>query len=356
MKRFIYLLICLILIAAGVGVYYWQQDTAPMPTLSQLSPLRLIAIMPHYQTNTPQIKLIGTVNATHQTLVVNSIPGEVQAIHIKSGQLVSKGQLLISLFNSPEKFKFKHARLELSSQHAKQTQAETDYQHKRISLAKLNTIKKQTQSLEDLVIKLNTYLEATQIQAPVSGAVDNLYVHVNQTIKAGTPLLKIQGKQGFHYITFIPEQYLETFKQLIHDQARATAFYHHKIPLVLDGINLSVTPTHAGFKAVYKVMGDYQPPKGSTAGIRADLKSVPNSLSLPFESLYISEAHQPYLLTVNEQGKLNSVKVEIKGKQFFHHQGHHIIITTPEGKLAQMIVIEHVNKPDQTKQVIPIYR
>ena len=168
-----------------------------------------------------QLHEIGNVEAFATVNIKSRVEGGLVAIHFHEGDLVTQGQLLLSLDSRPFVAALKLAQADLAKDRAQLVKADTD--EKRYSFLLEESVGSREQydqahataaALRATVIadeaaidtaRLN--LEYSQIRAPFDGRTGNLQSHIGDLIKADadTPMVTITQVQPIYVAFSIPE-------------------------------------------------------------------------------------------------------------------------------------------------------
>jgi len=155
----------------------------------------------------------ASVASRKNVLISAETNGRIEAIHVKEGDAVSKGQLLITmdadiLKNSVQELK---TQLDLAT---------TVYQ-KRQRLWEQNIgsevqyleAKNNMETLQRRLETTESQLRQARIRAPFSGVVDNIDAKLGEMAMFGSPMIRILSVEDMHLEADISEKYLGRLKQ-----------------------------------------------------------------------------------------------------------------------------------------------
>lgn len=186
-----------------------------------------------------QINLTGTLRASgflkvppqNKANITSPMGGTVQSILVQEGDIVSKGQTLVTLAN-PEFIKLQqdyletHAQLSFASAELKRQKELSDknisalkvYQQTESNsnslTAKHNSLKKQLQLLNINTESLNAenISSAVNIKSPINGNVSHIDINIGKTVQSSDEIMDVVDNSQLHIDLFIYEQDLSKIK------------------------------------------------------------------------------------------------------------------------------------------------
>jgi len=159
-----------------------------------------------------KVEMRGSVESRKNILIASQTAGEVQRIHVREGQQVSKGQTLVSL--NADVIRNSIAELENSLELANsvyERQAKLWEQKIGTELQYLQA-KNNKQSLEGKLVTANSQLEQAIVKAPFSGTVDNIPAKEGEVAYPGTPLVRVVSQEDVYVKSDISERFIGKFK------------------------------------------------------------------------------------------------------------------------------------------------
>lgn len=174
----------------------------------------------------------GVVSASGKTESVNSanlstrIMGYVDGIHVKTGQPVKTGQLLITINNADILARKAQAEAAFSQATAGYNNAKKDYERFVILYNQQSASQKEMDDMstrfEAAKATLETYRQSineakaqfayTNITAPFSGTITNTYVKEGNMANPGMPLISIEGNSGLQVVAGVTEADISSLK------------------------------------------------------------------------------------------------------------------------------------------------
>jgi membrane fusion protein, multidrug efflux system len=159
-----------------------------------------------------RVEFRGAVESKRNVLVSAQIGGEIQHVHVREGQAVSRGQVLVTLNsdiiqNSIAELK---TSLELArSVHAKQTKL---WEQKIGTEIQYLQAKNNVESLERRLATTNSQLDQTILKAPFNGTVDQLPARVGEMASPGVPLARMVSLEDAYIKADVSERFIGRFK------------------------------------------------------------------------------------------------------------------------------------------------
>lgn len=201
----------------------------------------------------------GSVNTKENILIQPEMPGTLVYLNVKAGQRVSKGQLLARVDDGGSSQQV--ASLETQYQLAKTTfERQKNLWSQKIG-SEIQYLQAQTQmlSLQRSVAQAKAMLSKTEIRAPFSGTIDEVFVERGQVVSAGPQgLMRIVNLNNMYVYTSIPESYIGKLK-------------------VGTQVDVFLTSLNKNYKGKVRQIGNFINPNNRSFGIEV---SIPNPENL----------------------------------------------------------------------------
>lgn len=177
--------------------------------------------------NSSFIQVSGKVQASNSTELSTRVMGFVNKIHVKIGEEVKKGQLILSIQNNDLLAKKAQVESNILKTTTGFKNAEKDYSRYKKLFASNSISQKEMDdmatryemakaSLEGVKqqkSEINAQFAYTNIRAPFSGIITNKYIDQGALANPGMPLISIEGKGDFEVQTLVPEGEISKIKQ-----------------------------------------------------------------------------------------------------------------------------------------------
>lgn len=201
----------------------------------------------------------GSVNTKENILIQPEMPGTLIALTVKAGQRVSKGQLLARVDDGGSSQQV--ASLETQYQLAKTTfERQKNLWSQKIG-SEIQYLQAQTQmlSLQRSVAQAKAMLSKTEIRAPFSGTIDEVFVEKGQVVSASPQgLMRIVNLNNMYVSTSVPESYIGKLK-------------------VGTQVDVFLTSLNKNYKGKVRQIGNFINPNNRSFGIEV---SIPNPENL----------------------------------------------------------------------------
>ncbi len=163
--------------------------------------------------------VIGTLSSKKETVITSKAPAHIREIHVKAGDMVKSGDLLIELDRRDLEARLGQAKSGLSAANASFTQAESAYKRYQnlretgaATQAEFETVEAQYQMARAKVNEAQKGIEEvtvmlgfTEIRSPYSGVIIEKLADVGTLAAPGVPLLKMGDTETFRLEAFVPE-------------------------------------------------------------------------------------------------------------------------------------------------------
>ena len=249
----------------------------------------------------------GSVNTKENMLIQPEMPGTLIALNVKAGQRVSKGQLLARVDDGGSSQQV--ASLETQYQLAKTTfERQKNLWSQKIG-SEIQYLQAQTQmlSLQRSVAQAKAMLSKTEIRAPFSGTIDEVFVERGQVVSAGPQgLMRIVNLNNMYVSTSIPESYIGKLK-------------------VGTQVDVFLTSLNKNYKGKVRQIGNFINPNNRSFGIEV---SIPNPENLLRPNQVAKLKVIDYTVKNAIVVPSNVIQEDGKGKQFV------FVATNSNGKTA----------------------
>ncbi len=249
----------------------------------------------------------GSVNTKENILIQPEMPGTLVSLNVKAGQRVSKGQLLARVDDGGSSQQV--ASLETQYQLAKTTfERQKNLWSQKIG-SEIQYLQAQTQmlSLQRSVAQAKAMLSKTEIRAPFSGTIDEVFVERGQVVSAGPQgLMRIVNLNNMYVSTSIPESYIGKLK-------------------VGTQVDVFLTSLNKNYKGKVRQIGNFINPNNRSFGIEV---SIPNPENLLRPNQVAKLKVIDYTVKNAIVVPSNVIQEDGKGKQFV------FVATNSNGKTA----------------------
>ncbi|MFT3825831.1 MAG: efflux RND transporter periplasmic adaptor subunit [Chitinophagaceae bacterium] len=203
MKKFKWLIILLVIVLAGVAIWYWKFREKEKPVV-------LDTEQPHYGSIATSITATGTIQPVDTVSVGTQVSGTIKSVYTDYNAVVKKGQLLaeldkVLLLAQVQQFSgsLQQAKSQLVYQESNYSRQKSLFDVGAISRADYETALYQYNTAKDNVTSVgaqlktaNRNLELADIYSPIDGTVLSRNISAGQTVAASfsTPTLFVIAK------------------------------------------------------------------------------------------------------------------------------------------------------------------
>lgn len=194
---------------AGAGLFWYKSQLAQQAASQEAPPevSEAVAIAsPEKLTYRPLVSVVGTVVAPEWIALKAEVSGKVTAIHMKSGDVVEKDQLLLELDTSVEM-------PSLHSAQAKRRMAESNAKRLRQAFAGQAVTESELEQTESELAyaiaeteRLEALINRKRLRSPFKARVGLIHLSLGQYLTEGIEITTLQGINDYTFIDFsIPQ-------------------------------------------------------------------------------------------------------------------------------------------------------
>jgi membrane fusion protein, multidrug efflux system len=278
-----------------------EENLLPIVTLSDIQTTTFIH----------KIKVQGTVETDQDVLLNAEFGGLITQVHVKEGQYVSVGQVLVSL--------------DAAMLSSNMQELETQLEYANYMLEKQEELKKrgvgsefdykatknQVDGLRSKMKSLSTQRGKSSIKAPFSGFIDKIYAKNGQIAGPQSPLMRLVNNSEINISADISEKHLENVKIGTEVVVRFPNYKDTSVTLKITHIGNYIDPTNRTFR----VMANMKNNKLFLPNMLAELEitdvHAPNSIVIPSKSILKSQKNEDFIYIAKKDNK------GLKTKQVF---------------------------------------
>ncbi|WP_372752707.1 efflux RND transporter periplasmic adaptor subunit [Mariniflexile sp.] len=173
----------------------------------------------HTNGTSPFLSVSGKIQATNSADLSTRMMGYVNKVHVKVGDKVNKGQLLISINNTDLQAKRAQVNAGITEAMAAFNNAQKDYnRYKNLFAgnsasqkemdditANFEMAKARLESANQMKNEINAQFAYSNITAPFSGTITSKTVEVGDMANPGVPLISVETPGNFEVMAMVPE-------------------------------------------------------------------------------------------------------------------------------------------------------
>jgi membrane fusion protein (multidrug efflux system) len=272
------------------------------------------------------IELQGRVDAENISYIApRGAPGVVTAIHVKKGDHVRKGQLLLKLDDAISRQNVVALRQSMAAVRTQLGLAQTIYQRQKnlwdqnigtevqLLQAKSNAegLENQLKTIQENIKTAEEQWKLSNIYSNVNGVADDVNVRVGETFSGvspqGAPQIKIVNNAGLKVTATIPENYLNQVKagtDVIVEIPDINRTFNSKVSFVGSAIDVN----NRGFVVEAKLPNDANLKPNQVAQVKIRDYSAGAALAVPVATLQNDEKGKFVMTASTQNGKLYARK------------------------------------------------
>lgn len=216
MKRIAYLALAVALLAAaGFGWRYYAQPkplSAAKPAAGPARALPVKTAQVRADTVIEAVTAVGTLLASESVVIRPEIDGRIAAIHFQEGQLVRKGDRLVSLDASEVDAQLASAVAAANLNRSRLARSEELHAKKFISAQALDEARENLNQTDARVAEIKAKLAKSTIRAPFEGVTGLRQVSPGAYVKAGQDVARLEGIGVLKLDFRVPELYLSKIR------------------------------------------------------------------------------------------------------------------------------------------------
>ncbi len=246
------------------------------------------------ENNTSFLAASGKIEATNSTTLSTRMMGFVDKVHVKVGDKVNKGELLIKINNADLSAKRAQTTASISEAQAAFNNAENDYKRfqnlfkdnsastKELEdqRARFEMAKARLEAAKQMRNEVNSQFAYVNLRAPFKGVITNRFIDEGDMASPGNPLVAIEGPGSFEVTATVPESEISKINpdSLVQVQVKALGI---SLPATVTEVSTSAKNT--GGQYLVKVVLDKTDPKllsGMYATVQFPIKKEETSTAI----------------------------------------------------------------------------
>jgi membrane fusion protein (multidrug efflux system) len=298
-----------------------EGEIAKLDPASQKDKAKLVAAAPVIQQDfTHYIELQGRVDANDVVIVTpRGMPAQVKEIHVKRGDMVRKGQLLLKLDDAI-------MLQQLEGLNTQMAYAQNIYNRQKNlwdqgigTEVQLITAKNSVDALEKQIATLKENWKTSFVYAPVSGLADIVNIKAGEIFNGATPMgpqIQIVNSGSMKIVTEVPENYVSRVKK------------GSVVEIVIPDINktwnsvisimgASINPNSRGFITEARVPSEAGLRLNQVALVRIKDYTAPDAITVPVNVVQTDEKGKYVYVIVKEGDVMKARKKMVNVGEVF---------------------------------------
>lgn len=236
-KRMLIMLGCIVVLIAGLAFGKYLQIKKLIASAPKPAPQTVSAIKAESLEWQPTIAAVGTITPFRGVDLSSEVAGLVREVHFKSGQNVSKGEVLIQLNADADVAQLKalEAAAELAATVLKRDEAQ--FAAEAVSRAQIDADKADLKAKLAQVSQQLATIEKKTIRAPFAGRLGISTINPGQYVNSGDKLVTLQTIDPIYVDFFVPQKQLAALKPGQRLRVAADAFPSEQFEGQISSIN-----------------------------------------------------------------------------------------------------------------------
>lgn len=277
---------------------------------------KLVAVSPVKQQDfIHYIELQGRVDATDVVVVTpRGMPAQVRELHVKRGDQIQKGQLLMKLDDAIMLQQMEGVKTQLEYAKNIYNRQKNLWDQGIGTEVQLVTAKNSVDQLERQMATLNENWKTSFVYAPISGVADQVNIKVGEIfngVSAMGPQLQIVNSSGMKVVTDVPENYQTHVKkgsQLLISIPDAGI---DSLNAVISVLGVSITSTSRAFTTEAKIPSLPGLRVNQVAHVKIKDYAAPNAITIPVNVVQTDEKGKYVYVAVKEGDVMKARKKQV---------------------------------------------
>ncbi|WP_370086192.1 efflux RND transporter periplasmic adaptor subunit [Ekhidna sp.] len=159
------------------------------------------------------VEIRGAVASKKNVMLSAEAMGKIETIHVREGQNVSRGQVLVSLDADVVRNNIKQVKTQLDLANQVFERQERLWKKNIGTEVQYLEAKANKESLESQLAMLNAQLGMMIVKAPFDGVVDNIPARIGEVAQPGWPLVRLVNPNDVYISADVSESYLGKFSR-----------------------------------------------------------------------------------------------------------------------------------------------
>jgi RND family efflux transporter, MFP subunit len=271
------------------------------PKLVSVTPLESGAFT-HY------IDLQGRIEAENIAWVTpRGQGGQVRSLHVRQGDQVRKGQLLMKLDDAIQRQQLEQAKVQLSLAQTTYERRKNLWDQKIGTEMELIKAKNDLDNLQKQIELLNEQLDMTNVYAPMSGVADQVTIKVGETFSPATSTMsgvRIVNNSNLKVTANVPENYLGKVNEGSNVIITPAEDNSKKLNAKVSVVGRSIDPVNRSFYIQARIPASKDFRENQLVMVRIQDYAVNKTITIPLSTIQNDEKGKYVMVAAKEGGKL----------------------------------------------------
>ena len=283
----------------------------------------------------------GNVETDEDVLLNAEMGGTITQVHVKEGQRVSAGQVLVTLDASILSSNMQE--LETQLEYAKYMLEKQEELKKRGVGSEFDykTAKNQVDGLKSKMKSLGTQRGKSTIKAPFSGVIDKIYAKNGQLAGPQAPLMRLVNNKEVNFTADISEKHLRNIEVGSPLTIRFPNFKDTSVVTSITSVGNYIDPTNRTFR----ILSNLKNNKIFLPNMLAELEitdiTAPNATVVPSKAILKAQDNSDYVFVAKKDAKGNYTLSKIAVKVIEKFNGEAMIeLVSGSLKAGEKVVVD----------------
>lgn len=263
------------------------------------------------------IEVKGKVETDNNVILSSETPGLVKALYVKEGQNVGAGQVLMNQDNSVVQRSIEEVKTAIDLANIVYEKQKSLWEQKIGTEIQYLQAKNNKERLEKQLQTLYAQLELSNVRAPFSGVIDEVFIKVGQNAMPGMQLMRLVSNSQMQVVADVSEKYLGKIKR---GDAVTVEFPSLGIEkqATVSTIGQVINPDNRTFRIEVAISNDNDLLKPDLlATIRLKNYEKENAITVPTRLLQNDKSGYFVYIAVKENNVLKAKRIEVeKGESY----------------------------------------
>ena len=266
----------------------------------------------------------GVTEASRNSVLAFRVPGQIEALPVRAGQILKKGDVIAKLDDTHYKNVVAQQQAAFDLAQIQLTRTQSLFEKKHVAKAALDAAQSNFASAEVDLKMAKEDADYTLLRAPYDGVVARIDVERYQNVTAGAPVIQFQGRKNIDIVFNVPERLLLLFSPVgdslnlgfdvrfdaLPDRHFTALYKEH------DALPDAVTRSFR-VKATMPVPQELTVLPGMSVNVRADIASIAapegsGGVLVPLESVF-EDGGKRWVWKVDDQNQVRRTEVTVFG-------------------------------------------
>jgi RND family efflux transporter MFP subunit len=289
-----------------------EDEIAQLDPTARKDRAKLVSAAPVTQQDfTHYIELQGKVDANNVVVVTpRGMPAQVKEIHVKRGDVIKKGQLLLKLDDAVMLQQLEGLNTQLDYAKNIYNRTKNLWDQGIGTEVQLITAKNNVDGLEKQIATLKENWKTSFVYAPISGIADQVNIKAGEIFNGVSPMgpqIQIVNTGSMKVVTEVPENYQEKVKKGSQIVVSIPDAGISNINATISVVGASIANTTRGFVTEAGIPSDARLRLNQVASVKIKDYNAPNAITVPLNVVQTDE-NGKYVYVIVTEGAVKKAR------------------------------------------------